>query len=332
MNRAWIAVAIVGIVIAGVIVYEVAFRGQGTQPSGEPVATVIGQKASTAGPAVIKAPPPKAQPGKSPESEKGKEPPEPAKKEPEAKKPEPAGPSADAVVKAAETQIAAGKKVEAQKLLSDALTKDPLPANPEPAKALLTKLNEELIFSTKPSPLAVTHVVKEKEDLVHIAKQHKTTVELILKINPLIKNPNVIQLNQKVRVIPGAFDVEVIKGKFLLTVYKSGIWVREFKVGLGKAGSTPVGQFIASTRIKDPPYTGAFPHVPASDHKNNPLGTRWIGIEGEGAGKQYGIHGTWGPDSIGKEESKGCIRMRNEDVEWLFELIVPGESKITIKP
>jgi lipoprotein-anchoring transpeptidase ErfK/SrfK len=73
-----------------------------------------------------------------------------------------------------------------------------------------------------------------------------------------------------------------------------------------------------------------FPHVPPSDHKNNPLGTRWIPIEG--AGKDYGIHGTWEPDSIGKESSKGCIRMRNEDVQWLFDLIVAGESKITIKP
>ncbi len=325
MNRAWVAFSIIVIVVVGVIVYEVAFRGRATPPPGEPMPTV--QKVSSAGPAVIPAPPPKEQPAKSPEPEKSKEP------EPEPKKTESAGPPAEALLKAAQAQIAAGKKADAQKLLSDALTKGPVPADPEPVKALLTKLNDELFFSAKPSPLATTHVVKEKEDLVHIAKQHKTTVELIQRINAdTVKNPNVIQLGQKLRIIPGAFDVEVIKSKFLLTVYHAGTWVREFKVGLGKAGSTPVGQFSVGTRIKDPPYTGAFPHVPASDHKNNPLGTRWLGIEGEGAGKDYGIHGTWEPTSIGKEESRGCIRMRNEDVEWLFDLIVPGESKVAIKP
>ncbi len=42
--------------------------------------------------------------------------------------------------------------------------------------------------------------------------------------------------------------------------------------------------------------------------------------------KGYGIHGTNRPTSIGKAASHGCIRMRNQDVEELFELVQVGDE------
>jgi lipoprotein-anchoring transpeptidase ErfK/SrfK len=38
----------------------------------------------------------------------------------------------------------------------------------------------------------------------------------------------------------------------------------------------------------------------------------------------YGIHGTNAPESIGHSASHGCIRMRNTDVEELFDLVDVG--------
>ena len=55
--------------------------------------------------------------------------------------------------------------------------------------------------------------------------------------------------------------------------------------------------------------------------KANPLGTRWLGLSKKG----YGIHGTNAPGSIGRNASHGCIRMRNRDVEELFELVAVGD-------
>ncbi|MNW66472.1 putative L,D-transpeptidase YkuD [compost metagenome] len=43
----------------------------------------------------------------------------------------------------------------------------------------------------------------------------------------------------------------------------------------------------------------------------------------------YAIHGTNEPDSIGKDESLGCIRMKREDVEELFAM-VPMGTKVQI--
>ena len=44
--------------------------------------------------------------------------------------------------------------------------------------------------------------------------------------------------------------------------------------------------------------------------------------------KGYGIHGTTEPESIGKAQSNGCIRMLNKDVEELFGLVTIGTPVI----
>lgn len=49
------------------------------------------------------------------------------------------------------------------------------------------------------------------------------------------------------------------------------------------------------------------------------LGTRRL-VLGDG----YGIHGTNVPESIGRSVSHGCIRLRNEDIEKLYDMIPVG--------
>ena len=97
-------------------------------------------------------------------------------------------------------------------------------------------------------------------------------------------------------------------------------------MGLGKEDSTPLGAYCAGAKLKNPTQfdrdKGKTIEFGAPDHT---IGTRWITIA-----SQYGIHGTVEPQSIGKQMSKGCIRMLNEDVEQVFDLLVPGKSKVTI--
>ena len=59
----------------------------------------------------------------------------------------------------------------------------------------------------------------------------------------------------------------------------------------------------------------------------NPMGTRAIYIDAPGLIR---IHGTTDPESIGRYASHGCIRMRNEDVEDLFERIPVGAHVIIV--
>jgi len=59
--------------------------------------------------------------------------------------------------------------------------------------------------------------------------------------------------------------------------------------------------------------------IPYGD-PGNLLGTRWMAIDSPG----YGIHGTWEPETIGKQLSAGCIRMLNRDVEELYTIVPVG--------
>jgi hypothetical protein len=95
--------------------------------------------------------------------------------------------------------------------------------------------------------------------------------------------------------------------------------VRVFDIAVGKTSTpSPQGDFQIANRVHNPTWFG--PHVVVAPGKANPLGTRWMGLSVAG----YGIHGTNVPSSIGKSASHGCIRMRNRDVEELFELVSVG--------
>ena len=70
-------------------------------------------------------------------------------------------------------------------------------------------------------------------------------------------------------------------------------------------------------------------------HPENIIGTRWLGlraIEGTDTSiKGYGIHGTIEPESVGTPSSAGCIRLRNEEVEELFDFIPePSQAKLRV--
>jgi lipoprotein-anchoring transpeptidase ErfK/SrfK len=95
--------------------------------------------------------------------------------------------------------------------------------------------------------------------------------------------------------------------------------LRVFDVAVGKRTTpSPEGQFAVVTRVAHPTWYYAGKVV--GPGKANPLGTRWLGLSVKG----FGIHGTNVPSSIGKHASHGCIRMRNRDVEVLFELVAVG--------
>ena len=57
---------------------------------------------------------------------------------------------------------------------------------------------------------------------------------------------------------------------------------------------------------------------------NNPVGVLWIGLNKPG----IGIHGTNSPNTIGRSQSHGCMRVANWDVIRLSKLITKGMTVI----
>ncbi len=96
-----------------------------------------------------------------------------------------------------------------------------------------------------------------------------------------------------------------------------------FRVATGrKEFQTPEGEYTITVKAINPYYRKS--DIQGGD-KKNPLGTRWIGFDAGGTeGRTYGVHGTNKPSSIGYYVTQGCVRMRNEDVEILFEEVPLG--------
>jgi hypothetical protein len=72
-------------------------------------------------------------------------------------------------------------------------------------------------------------------------------------------------------------------------------------------------EIIANGNIIIPPYG-----TTARRYKGI-MGTRRLYL-----GDGYGIHGTDHPESIGRAASHGCVRLRNEDIEKLYDMVPVG--------
>ena len=105
-----------------------------------------------------------------------------------------------------------------------------------------------------------------------------------------------------------------------IALFEDGRVVKVYPIAVGKHSTpSPNGSFHIVSRVVKPTWYQPGKVVPAGPA--NPLGTRWMGLGYKG----YGIHGTNRPKSIGKAASHGCIRMRNQDVEDLFERVEVGD-------
>ena len=113
-----------------------------------------------------------------------------------------------------------------------------------------------------------------------------------------------------------------------LAYYNNGKLVKKLKVGTGRSKSlTPEGKFKIVNKIVNRPYYKG--KIRGGD-PGNPFGNRWLGLNARGTwGTTYAIHGNNNPSSIGGYVSSGCIRMYDEEVDWLFDQ-VPINTPVVI--
>jgi L,D-transpeptidase ErfK/SrfK len=167
------------------------------------------------------------------------------------------------------------------------------------------------------------YVVKPNDQLAVFAKKYNVPWEYLAKLNHV--DAKKIQPGQQLKVIKGPFSAIVELNSYTMTVHAYGYFVRAYKIGIGKDGATPLGKFTVLKKIVNPQYTDPQGRVIDGGDPTNPLGDRWLDL-----GNSYGIHGTIDPTSIGKAESRGCIRLRNEDVEEVYDMLAVG-SEVAIR-
>jgi lipoprotein-anchoring transpeptidase ErfK/SrfK len=107
-----------------------------------------------------------------------------------------------------------------------------------------------------------------------------------------------------------------------------------FPIAVGREGSeTPVGRFRVEEMVENPDFLKVASGVVVDripPGPNNPLGQRWIGFV-RGDGWTIGIHGTPHPELLGRAVSRGCVRMRNEDVVGVYDRVQIG-TPILVEP
>ena len=247
----------------------------------------------------------------------------------------------------AQTKIDAGRLLEARADLNDALQSGDLDDSQSASvKSMIGQINQTVVFSRRhfgDDAYGGVYVVQPGDNLAKIALEHDCTWELLSRINGV--DPRHLRAGATIKIVEGPFFAVVEKHKFTMDIYlgglpgeKSSMFICSYMVGLGRDDSTPVGTWMIEPhrKLKHPTYYSPRGEgVIAADDPKNPLGGYWIGLtgtEGQAVGKMsYGIHGTIEPDSIGKQSSMGCIRLRPEDIAVVYDMMVEGKSIVVVK-
>jgi peptidoglycan hydrolase-like protein with peptidoglycan-binding domain len=184
----------------------------------------------------------------------------------------------------------------------------------------------------------------------------------MIGLGHILRLPNVVPASRDYAGVPGkggialgALNIDgrqprgdfvvVDKSEGVLKVYQrppgsdedatdKGKLVAAFPVTMGsKQYPLPIGKWKATTYAFLPPfkYQPELLNDPKTDKEltlppgpNGPVGVAWLDLTKE----HYGIHGTNEPQTIGRAESSGCIRMTNWDVLRLSAMLKPGFTAV----
>lgn len=196
------------------------------------------------------------------------------------------------------------------------------PALTQAAETLLGAIHTELVFSPRPMPEKTDYTVQQGDSLDRIARKFSTTVELIQKGNNV--RGALIKYGDRMRVFSGEWAIRVNKTRNDLLLTLNGKFFKRYRVGTGEFSKTPVGEFKIVDRIAQPTWWHPDGRTIPFGDPENLLGTHWLALDIKG----YGIHGTWEPDTVGKQSSLGCVRLLNSDVEEIFTLVPIGTPVI----
>jgi hypothetical protein len=204
----------------------------------------------------------------------------------------------------------------------------------------LSELADQWLFGLAVYPgdsLCQTYSVKSGDQLRIIGERYKVPYEFLMMINRLPR-PEALRAGQNLKVVNGPFHVKISRSTFTLDVYLQTTFVKSYQVGLGRPGyETPTGGWIVKPGDKlikpqwTDPDTG---RVYRADDSDYPLGSRWIGldgVEGNAVGRTgFAIHGTNDPNQISRQGSRGCIRLHNGDAIAVYNMLMPGLSKVQV--
>ena len=167
------------------------------------------------------------------------------------------------------------------------------------------------LLLVQPGLIAQTLIGGETNSRVLAVEVIPPTLEL-----PAIQ-PDLPTVAEEVRLI-------LRRGERKVYVYRGDEQVASYPVAVGRPGwETPIGTFEVIQMLENPGWTNPFTRETVPPGPRNPLGERWIGFWTDG--RDYiGFHGTPNRETVGRAASHGCVRMYNEDIRFLYEIVAMG--------
>lgn len=207
-------------------------------------------------------------------------------------------------------------------------------------KEQISALSEKWLFNNivfEGDKYCSRYEVKSGDLLSVISKKFKVPYGVLMRINN-ISDARSLRAGRGIKVIKGPFNCKISRSQFTMDLYLQDTFVQSFAVGLGRSGmETPTGTWRVrwDGKMLSPTWTdpdsGRVYHSSDVDY---PLGTRWIGLEGIGGAAEgrsgFALHGTKDPQEIGTSTSRGCIRLDNDDIEMVYDLLMPGVSQVEV--
>lgn len=123
-----------------------------------------------------------------------------------------------------------------------------------------------------------------------------------------------------VTVVPNPYRIVADVSGFTLRLLKDGEVVKEVPIAVAADNTpTPGGLYYITELVKTPNPGGAY-----GPYAYGLSGFSEVHQTFNGGPGQLGIHGTNQPHLIGQKVSNGCIRLRNEDITELAEVLPLG--------
>jgi len=243
------------------------------------------------------------------------------------------------------------KVLEARGELSTAVLSGRLSAQQESAAVkALTRLAETTLLGpqiTEGDPYAFSYRFQSGQTLTEAIRTLGLGIpaQALADINGA--DPRSIQPGQVCKMLRGPVHAVISKRGYAMDLYlqRDGLppaFLKRVRVGLGKQGRTPAGNFRVSRKAVRPSWTPP----PSSGRtrtiyygqKDYPFGRKglWLGLQGDDENSRgktgYALHSTNDQSSIGKARSLGCIRIGDADIDLVYALLAEGQSKVQIRP
>jgi len=180
---------------------------------------------------------------------------------------------------------------------------------------------------------ARSYVVKPGESLDVIARKFrregiKIEAKTIALLNR-ISNANLLRSGQHLKIPVAPVSAVLEKRSFGLMVFVGDELIRLYWVGHGEHDRTPVTEFTVIAKQEKPDWTAPDGNVYPYGSSENILGEYFIKF-GHDQFSGFGAHGTPMKDTICTMSSMGCIRMFDENIAELFD-ILPRGAKVVVR-